>query len=267
MKDVEPPKPEVRKEKRIKTIYTKVPIEVKYVEMSAADIEKGQQTESLLRKDDKYAIDTADAKNRLEALVFSTREKLDTVWKPFVLPAEQDKLTNLTNEIEDWLYNEGSDEVKEAFDKKLAEIQAISDPINKRAVEWEQVPPALESLQQTLINLKVEVQQEGDKYAHIEKEELDKVLKKVEEAELWLAPLLPKHASLEKTATPVFNASDLIQRNQNVTKFCQPILSKPKPPPPAPPKEEPAPAPAPAASTPETPAAETKTDKMDTSDS
>jgi len=233
--------------------------------MSAADIEKGHQTELLLKKDDKYAIDTADAKNRLEAVMFSTRDKLESVWKEFALPAEVEKLSNLTNEIEDWLYNEGSDEVKEGFDKKLAEILAVTDPINNRVVEWEQVPPALASLQQTLANLKGEVTQGGEKYAHIEKEELDKVLKKVEEAEAWLAPSLPVQTTLVKTATPIFSSSDLIQRNQNVTKFCQPILSKPKPAPPPPPKEEPAPAPD---GTPETPAsAETKTDKMDTSDS
>jgi len=113
----------------------------------------------------------------------------------------------------------------------------------------------------------------GDKFSHIEKEELDKIVKKCEEAETWLAPYLPQHSALRKTSNPVFNSSDLIQRNQNVIKFCQPILSKPKPVP----KEEPAPAPAPtpaagnaaptnAETESETPA-EPKGDKMDTADS
>jgi len=204
---------------------------------------------------------------------FSTREKLESIWKEFALSAEADKSSSLANEIEDWLYNEGGDEMKEAYDNKLSQLVTLTDPINKRAVEWEQVPLALNALQQTLLSFKNEVIHGGDKYSHIEKEELDKVLKKVEEAEAWLLPILPKHASLLKTSNPVFSSSDLIQRNQNVTKFCQPILSKPKPAPPPPPKEETPPAPAEGSNTtPEAgataagPGAETK-DKMDTSDS
>jgi len=251
--------------------------------MTPEDIEKGIKAEQNLRKDDKYAIDTADAKNRLESAIFSAREKLDSVWKEFTrIPVEKDQMQDLCNMTEDWLYNEGSDEVKEAYDKRLADLHALTDPISKRAYEWEHVPPALAGLQQTLASFKSEVLNGGDKYSHIDKEELDKVVKKCEEAEVWLAPLLQQHATIEKTANPVFSSSDLVQRNQNVTKFCQPILSKPKPAPPPPPKEEtankeePAPPPPPKEETAnkEEPAPDDatetkseKSDKMDTSDS
>eukprot|EP01123_Difflugia_compressa_P014891 TRINITY_DN810_c0_g1_i1.p1 TRINITY_DN810_c0_g1~~TRINITY_DN810_c0_g1_i1.p1 ORF type:complete len:867 (-),score=223.69 TRINITY_DN810_c0_g1_i1:108-2708(-) len=229
----EPPKPETRKEKRVKTLYTKVPLETKYNELTNNEIEKFNSIELELRKDDNYAIATADAKNKLEATIFSSRDKTDTIWKEFTTDSQS--IHDLCNHIEDWLYNEGSDEMKEEYDKKLANLNSLTDPLQRRCFEWEQVPQALSTLQQTLTGLKAEVANGGgEKYAHIPKEDIEKVLKKVEEAEAWLNPLLPQYKNLQKTSDPVFYSSDLIQRNANVLKFCQPILSKPKP---APPKE------------------------------
>jgi len=250
-------------------------MDIKYIELSASDIEKLQQAEAKLRQEDQYAIASANVKNSLEAYVLDARTKIGTIWNEFSEISEAEKISTMCGEIEDWLYNEGCDEVKEEYDKKLGNIQALTGPVQKREYEWTAVPPALGTLQQTLAFYRNEVSGGGDKYSHIEKEELDKIIKKCDEADTWLAPFLPQHTLLRKTSNPVFNSSDLAQRNQNVIKFCQPILSKPKPIP----KEEPAPTPAPAPAggsdtapntetelEPEKPA-EPKGDKMDTTDS
>jgi len=75
MKDVEPPKPEpakpkFRKEKQMRTFYSKLPLEVKYIEYTHQEIEKATQAEEILRADDNYGIETLNAKNKLESSIY-----------------------------------------------------------------------------------------------------------------------------------------------------------------------------------------------------
>jgi len=267
MKDAKE-EPKTRKEKQIKTFYSKIPCQVTYKELPNSEIEKGVSLLQTLQKDDQYSIDTLHAKNKLEATALKVRGNLTGVWNGFSTDGESEKINTMSADIEDWLYNEGDDETKEVYEAKIAALAALTDPIEKRSFEWENVPPALTTLRNYLTATRADITNSGDKYSHIDKADMDKVVAKIDEAENWLVPFLPQHEKLTKTSAPIFNSSDLQQRYQNVSKFCQQVLSKPKPAPPPAPKEEPAPAPA--QQTPEqktqTPAPDAKpqgTDKME----
>lgn len=124
-KPAEPPKPKVRKEKQMRTFYNKVPLEVKYVEFTAAEIEKLLKDEELLVAGDNYAIETLNAKNKLESTIFSTRDNLESTWAAFTVASETAAVNEFLLHIEDWLYNEGSDETKEAYDGKFDQLQKL----------------------------------------------------------------------------------------------------------------------------------------------
>jgi molecular chaperone DnaK (HSP70) len=137
MKDVEPPKPEppkpkFRKEKQMRTFYNKVPLEVKYMELSPAEIEKATQAEELLRADDNYAIETLNSKNKLESTIFATRDNLETLYARFTVPEEVTQINEYLMNTEDWCYNEGSDVNKEAYDGRFDQLQKLLAPTKGR---------------------------------------------------------------------------------------------------------------------------------------
>jgi hypothetical protein len=134
MKDAEPAKPEpakrkFRKEKQMRTFYTPVHMDMKFIEHSPAEIEKFIQAEEVLRGDDNYALETLNAKNRLESSIFSTRDNLSSIWERFSQPQEVADITKFLLDLEDWLYNDGTDETKEEYDKKFTEEQILLSPI------------------------------------------------------------------------------------------------------------------------------------------
>jgi len=232
----EPEKPKTKTETKLKTFYTKIDILVQYSQLPEQFIETAKETESQLTAKDNYANAVANSKNLLETTVYSTRDKLSGIWCEFAVSSDKDSINDLTQKIEDWLYDEGSDESKENYDKKLADIKKLTDPIHKRCYEWEHVPNALKSLTETINYFLAEATSGDEKYAHIPKEELDNVSKECNSAMEFINKSLSRHQSLKKTDEPVFSSKDILHRRENLTSICQAILSKPKP---APPKEEP----------------------------
>jgi len=235
----EPEKPKTRKETRRKTFYTNVGIIVTYNCTPADVLEKQIKIEQELQNKDADAIAKAHAKNAVETSVYKSREKLAEVWRDFATPEEAGKLTELLQQVENWLYEEGEDETKEVYDKRLSEINALTAPLARRAYEWDNVPPAMKALEDAIQNFRAAATSGDEKYAHIPKEDIDKVLKECDDAQNSVQPKLEAYHKRTKTSDPVILSSDTIHRTQNITSICNTILSKPKPAPapqPAPPQ-------------------------------
>jgi len=111
-----PEKPKTRTETKIKTVYTKVPMETKYYELPEDEIKKLKELERQMQADDLYAHQVSHAKNALESTIYTLRDKLDLSWKEFALPAESDKITSLLKETEGWLED---DECGEASKEEM----------------------------------------------------------------------------------------------------------------------------------------------------
>jgi len=219
---------------KIKTVYTKVDMDAKYFEMTEAAIKTARDLEVKMTKEDEAVVAAANAKNAVETAVYNSRDKLETSWNSFATQSEKDAILAICQTTEDWLYNDGDDETKEVYDTKLNAIKALTDVIKKRHFEWESVPPAITSLQQAIQNLRNEVSSGAEKYAHLTKEDWDKVNREIEEAESWLGKNLSKHQSLKQTENPIYNSADIKHRQQNLHNNVNPVLNKPKPEPPKP---------------------------------
>lgn len=64
-----------------------------------------------------------DSRNALEEYVYDLREKLDMDLNGFVEETERKKLSETLSTLENWLYEDGSDEKKEVYVDKLGELK------------------------------------------------------------------------------------------------------------------------------------------------
>lgn len=76
--------------------------------------------------------ETNERKNALEAYVYSLRNKLYDAWAPYVKEDDRARIVKQTEDLEEWLYDEGEDQPKSVYVAKLEELHTVGDPIQQR---------------------------------------------------------------------------------------------------------------------------------------
>jgi heat shock protein 4 len=139
----------------------------------------------------------------------------------------------------------------------------MGDPIAFRYTEHSELPKAASLLREAINTYMTQTTAyfNGDeKYAHLEKKDVEGVVEKVALQQKWLDDMMVKQAEREKFKDPVVKSSEIKKRREELVYTASPVMSKPKPkprvetPPPPPPTsgtqtpnngaEQPAPAPA-----------------------
>ena len=82
-------------------------------------------------------------KDKLEGVM---KDKLESVYKEFISEKDKEQFLRLLNDSEAWLYEEGDDETKTVYNKKLEELKKHGDPIFKRVKEFEDRSAAFDHL-------------------------------------------------------------------------------------------------------------------------
>jgi heat shock protein 4 len=101
-----------------------------------------------MAQQDRVIQETADKRNELEAYIYGMRDKLDGSMRPFATDQERAEMTALLGSAEEWLYSdEGFDNVKSVYSKKLGDLRNKGDPLDARALEAEQRPEAVSEIQ------------------------------------------------------------------------------------------------------------------------
>ena len=95
------------------------------------------EKEGQMHADDKRQIEKAKAQNAVEEYVYGMKDKLESVYKEFISEQDKEQFLRLLNDTEAWLYEEGDDETKTVYNKKLEELKKHGDPIFKRVKEFE----------------------------------------------------------------------------------------------------------------------------------
>jgi heat shock protein 4 len=123
--------------------------------LSKDEMKKALELEVNMANEDRLITETADKRNELESYLYSMRDKLDGVLKPYTAPAMKERLQTLMNSTEDWLYGDGFDSSKAEYVRKLEELRALSNPSEARLMESEARPAALEALRKQIELCKV----------------------------------------------------------------------------------------------------------------
>lgn len=77
--------------------------------------------------EDRMEKERIDCKNALEEYVYNTREKLEGELSEFVQPAVKNELLQTLSSLENWLYEEGSDEKKHVYNDRLDLLKVSVD--------------------------------------------------------------------------------------------------------------------------------------------
>ncbi|GAB6031373.1 heat shock [Chamberlinius hualienensis] len=178
---------------------------------------------------DKLEKERVDAKNAVEEYVYDMREKINDALAPYVLEKEREAFTALLNDTENWLYEDGMDEVKNSYIVKLEELRKYGEPVKHRQQEFEMRPKALEdfgrSIQLTRKALDSFAQRE-ETYIHIEPAKMNEIKSAVEDAQRRYdeaAKPCEFHENL-----PV-SVDDIKRAKQGLESIVNPILNTPKP--------------------------------------
>ncbi|EGF82677.1 hypothetical protein BATDEDRAFT_9358 [Batrachochytrium dendrobatidis JAM81] len=206
---------------------------------SVEQIAKWTAAEGQMYASDRLVIDTAEKRNTLEEYVYEVRSKLEMAWSEFVTDADRSAFLAQLNDTESWLYGEGEEATKSIYVEKLNELKKAGDPIAYKYLQSEERPSAEKAFREYVNSVVISIQAEDDRYAHISKDDLDRVLNECKAKLDWLNAAIgkqnetPKHVDLHVTVEQINMERNALQH------LATPILSKPKP---APKKEEPKPA-------------------------
>ncbi|KAG6551457.1 hypothetical protein Mapa_006880 [Marchantia paleacea] len=237
------PKPEVAKKKKTKR--TEVPVhEMVPGGLLSPDLQKAQEKEYEMALQDRVMEETKDKKNAVEAYVYDMRNKLYEKLAEYVTEHEREELSAKLQQTEDWLYEDGEDEIKSVYVAKLAELKKLGDPIVERQKEVEARVPAMMELMDRVSSLRNAAQSKEAKYDHIAPEDKAKVVAECTKAEDWLKEKKQLQDGLPKASNPVLLSADIKKKTEVLDRFCKPIMTKPRPAPPkaAPPQSESKPA-------------------------
>jgi len=235
--------PEEKKKKTRQ--FTKVPLTVvsDVFGLTKEQVKNSIELEASMAYEDRLITETADKRNELEAYIYSMRDKLDGIYKPYGTDIEKNHMQTKMTEAEDWLYGDGFDSTKQQYAKKIEDLRMLGDPIESRMVEEQARGPAVENLQKQISKCKNFLSNYEDIYAHITDDERDVLRAEVAKTDAWLQQETGKQSKLATYDTPMLTAAILSQRRADLIKFATPIMNKPKPAPapvPVPPAAQPA---------------------------
>merc|ERR1719318_2456708 len=180
------------------------------VDISKAGIKKDAinsliEVENELQMQIKVEKQLADAKNAVEEYVYDMRAKISDEYEEYIQETQREAFDSLLSATEDWLYEDGAEEMKQVYVDKLAELKKVGDTVTNRFAAHNEIPSAFEAFGSLMTRYKKVIDlyaQKDEKYAHIEEKEMEKVKKRLEEKFKWFNSEMNSFQKLKKYETP-----------------------------------------------------------------
>jgi len=93
------------------------------------------ETECQMVAQDRREKDRVDVKNALEEYVYNLKDKLENDYKEFFEEDERNDLITSLNELETRLYEDGSDEERSVYAKKLEDLKKVGNSAKQKLEE------------------------------------------------------------------------------------------------------------------------------------
>ncbi|KAL4569956.1 hypothetical protein LXL04_025605 [Taraxacum kok-saghyz] len=233
-------------EKKLKKRTFRIPLKITEksvgsgVSLSDESVAEGIKRLSALDAKDEERRRTAELKNDLEAYIYSTKEKLDTLDELQTVSSSDQRLSFIEklDEVQDWLYMDGEDASATQFEERLDQLKDIGDPIFFRYKELTARPEASKSARQYLTEVQEIVSGWESKKPWIPKEKIEKVQHEAEDLKKWLNDKEAEQKKISASVTPAYTSQEVISKLLDLQdKACLLILSvsstnkipKPKP--------------------------------------
>ena len=90
-----------------------LPVESVTFSLSKADLNVVMEKEGQMHPENKRRIEKENARMLLRSsYVYEMKDKLETIYKNSITEQDKEQFLKLLNDTEDWLYEEGDDEIK-----------------------------------------------------------------------------------------------------------------------------------------------------------
>uniref|UniRef100_A0A8B9H2N8 Heat shock protein 4 like n=1 Tax=Astyanax mexicanus TaxID=7994 RepID=A0A8B9H2N8_ASTMX len=189
------------------------------------------EEERKMIEQDKLEKERNDAKNAVEEYVYDLRDKLCGIYEKYI-SEDNNRLSLMLEDTENWLYEEGEDQEKQIYIDKLSELKTFGEPIQERYREHEDRPRAFDELGrkiQLFMKTVEAYRQKDENYQHLSGEEVNTVEKSVNEAMSWMNTKMNAQSKLSIAQDPVVKTADIIQKIRELDEICSPVVNRPKP--------------------------------------
>lgn len=182
------------------------------------------------RDEDKERNDIA--RNEYESLVYKMREWLrEEDNEAYVLETEREDRITYLNELEDWLYDDGSDANYTVLEKRRKDLDKDFSVYTSRKQMHETLPDTLSKAKSGIEKLVLKTNKLETEKPHITEEERNDVLARAKELTEWLAKEALKSDGKSKNEDLSFDSSELSKKLKKLTQLYKKVSSKkaPKP--------------------------------------
>eukprot|EP00193_Tetraselmis_chui_P004076 CAMPEP_0177768970 /NCGR_PEP_ID=MMETSP0491_2-20121128/10035_1 /TAXON_ID=63592 /ORGANISM="Tetraselmis chuii, Strain PLY429" /LENGTH=991 /DNA_ID=CAMNT_0019285873 /DNA_START=172 /DNA_END=3147 /DNA_ORIENTATION=- len=235
-KKEEKAKPKMEKVKKQKKRTVRIPLKVKTVMGYGLSEEALKASRALLTsiyEKDEIKRTTEAAKNELEGFIIDMSSAAsDEEFESVSTEAVREKLSADLMALEDWLYEEGENEVAATYRAKLEELHAVVDPILLRVKELTARPEAVETVAESLAAKTEIVKGWAESKPWINGTERDALLETFTGLAEWAAARVKEQEAKEAQEEPAFYSSELLERLEGVEKAFRKLQDKKKPKPP-----------------------------------
>lgn len=234
-----------QKQIKRKTRAIDLPLNSRVPQLTKNEINILVEHELSMIQQDRKEKERSEAKNSVEEYIYDMREKLSNEYEKFILEENKSTFLRLLDDTESWLYSEDAEnQEKNVYLDRLQALKNHGEPLRKRYRESQERPHFLEEYGRSLQQIKkaIDLYLKGDeRYAHLEKTDIDRAMKCVDEKQRWFEDKSNVISKMRLTEDPVVLSSQIKDEKESMDKLCWSILNKPKPKvEPPKPKEEPA---------------------------
>merc|ERR1712228_286999 len=223
------------KRKKIKKMVQKknkidIPLKEEFIpQMDESSFQIWRKEELTMIAKDKEIRETEELRNSLEGYVLEMRGRLEGSLGQYMKDNAREKFIKELNDMEEWLYEDGYDAEKSAFEDRLKSLKLSGDPVDRRSNEAKRRPEVIRSMNRAIAESKALAQSKDKKYDHIPAEDREKAMKQCKETEEWLKNELKKQDPLTLADDPVVLCDAIERKKGDTIRYCQTIMNKPKP--------------------------------------
>jgi hypoxia up-regulated 1 len=207
--------------------------------LSDEDFTEAVKRHKQLMKEEKERTDKINAKNDVEAWIFSSRQKLNEDGMELVSTEEErSAISTLLEEGEDWLWEDGEDVAASVYKSKKSNMTTEVKDVFFRYDELEQRANALKHFKAVVEDTRSrtsnwtsreEKRIAANESTWIHKNETDRLTKMVNEAETWLMEKVNELETAGLFVKPPFTARECLQQIKPVEAEVEYLRYRPKP--------------------------------------
>ena len=209
--------------------------------MSFVDKKEAKVRLAAFRAGDELKRSIAIARNNLESFIYNVRALLnDGGWDEVSVESQREELFTALSEAEEWLY-EQKDDAAEPFVDKLAQLQALADPIKLRHTELVDLPKAISASQNIFNFSRTQQSDYPTSRPWVKAEELDRLRNLTEAGDTWLQGKMAEQSGLAKHEVPIITSTIIYRELMGIADLSAALMKVRKPPEPVKPKAAKAP--------------------------